>query len=186
MSIIFGCIHILTITALIILGIIYGLNGLNSRADSGNSKVDSGGGLLNCTWASWTKWATCSATCKGGIQLRSRYVEKTAQNGGTPCSGESAEHKACGTAACEGERVCCGWTSLPLTTWGACIMLGQGVQLRSRLMPYSIVLLLSCILLIKRKCWRCRIGSVSMLSNIYHVIIGHNTLQYLLFGQDQW
>ena len=43
---------------------------------------------------------SCSATCGGGTQLRTRTVEQTAQSGGQMCEGEPAETKTCGTSAC--------------------------------------------------------------------------------------
>ena len=57
---------------------------------------------VNCTLSAWSKWGTCSATCGGGTQMRSRFVDQPAMNGGSPCSGESAESQACGTTACAG------------------------------------------------------------------------------------
>ena len=52
---------------------------------------------VNCTWSAWTAWTSCSATCGGGSQLRSRFVKEAAQNGGN-CEGDSVESQACGTA----------------------------------------------------------------------------------------
>ena len=86
-------------------------------------------GLVNCTWASWTPWGACSATCGGGTQLKSRYVEKTAQNGGIPCSGESVASAACEITLCD--AINCTWSTW--TTWGTCsATCGGGTQVRSR------------------------------------------------------
>ena len=42
--------------------------------------------------------------------MRSRFVEKTAQNGGRVCNGEATEVQACGTTACGNDEI--GWLSL--------------------------------------------------------------------------
>ena len=63
---------------------------------------------VNCTWSPWSSWDACSATCDGGTRLRSRFVKKTSQNGGSECTGGSTEPQACGKTACKGEK---GWLS---------------------------------------------------------------------------
>ena len=101
----------------------------------GTTTCDDDGNLVNCSWASWTAWGTCSATCRGGAKFRSRYVEKTPQNGGVPCIGESVESEVCGTIACDDSLVNCTWASW--TTWGTCsATCGRGTQLRSRYVEY--------------------------------------------------
>ena len=62
---------------------------------------------VNCLWSDWNAWNDCSATCDGGTRLRSRFVKETAQNGGSQCTGGSAESQACGSAACGGSGK--GW-----------------------------------------------------------------------------
>ena len=51
---------------------------------------------VNCIWGSWTDWRTCSNPCgTSAPQIRSRIILQPVRNGGTPCSGESSEHRAC-------------------------------------------------------------------------------------------
>ena len=57
---------------------------------------------VNCTWSVWTPWDDCSASCGGGVKLRSRFVKEAALNGGN-CDGKSAESQACRTTACDNE-----------------------------------------------------------------------------------
>ena len=56
--------------------------------------------LVNCAWGSWDTWATCSKTCGGGVQVRTRKVETHEENGGTVCSGLSSEQQNCNTGTC--------------------------------------------------------------------------------------
>jgi hypothetical protein len=56
---------------------------------------------INGNWGAWGAWGTCSVTCGGGSQSRSRACDNPApQNGGAFCSGNSAETQSCNTAAC--------------------------------------------------------------------------------------
>ena len=57
---------------------------------------------VNCKWSAWTAWDSCSATCGGGVRLRSRFVKEAAKNGGS-CGGDAVESKACGITACDKE-----------------------------------------------------------------------------------
>ena len=56
--------------------------------------------LVNCAWGSWDTWATCSKTCGGGLQVRTRKVDTHEENGGTACSGLSSEQQNCNTGTC--------------------------------------------------------------------------------------
>ena len=58
---------------------------------------------VDCLWSNWSTWTNCSATCGGGIELRSRLVEQVAQYGGSICSGSAFESQACNTQSCAGE-----------------------------------------------------------------------------------
>jgi len=52
-------------------------------------------------WGVWSPWATCSATCGGGTQARTRNCDSPApSNGGLICAGSATENQACNTAAC--------------------------------------------------------------------------------------
>ena len=56
--------------------------------------------LVNCIWGTWNTWATCSKTCEGGIQVRTRKVDTHEENGGTACTGLSSEQQSCNTGTC--------------------------------------------------------------------------------------
>jgi hypothetical protein len=52
-------------------------------------------------WGSWSAWASCSATCGGGTQARTRVCDSPAPlYGGTDCAGSGAESQTCNNAAC--------------------------------------------------------------------------------------
>ena len=67
---------------------------------------------VDCTWSTWTAWSNCSASCGVGTQLRSRFIEENAQNGGSGCSGESAESKTCNLDLCPAGNVPHCWCRL--------------------------------------------------------------------------
>ena len=60
---------------------------------------------IDCQWGEWTEWSSCSLTCGGGVQLRSRVPSRQARNGGEECSGSSAEQQACNSDSCLGKSV---------------------------------------------------------------------------------
>ena len=55
---------------------------------------------MNCVWGSWDAWASCSATCGDGVQVRTRKVESHEENGGIACSGLSTEQQSCNAETC--------------------------------------------------------------------------------------
>ena len=54
----------------------------------------------DCTWSRWGEWGTCTKTCDGGVQLRSRIISQQAKEGGAPCKPLSTEMQACNVDAC--------------------------------------------------------------------------------------
>ena len=60
--------------------------------------------IVNCEWSQWSQFATCSVTCGGGTEERSRTISVPAQNGGTECAGNDTESQECNTDACPGEK----------------------------------------------------------------------------------
>ena len=54
----------------------------------------------NCKWGNWTKWTSCSKSCGGGSQQRTRKVAKYAQPGGKKCSGSKRASRSCNTKKC--------------------------------------------------------------------------------------
>ncbi|XP_052807330.1 semaphorin-5B-like isoform X6 [Mya arenaria] len=92
---------------------------------------------VNGGWTPWTNYGTCSVTCGGGTQERSRECENPApQGGGAACSGgdgqEQAESRDCGVDECPADKsVNGGWS--PWTNYRACsVTCGGGTQERSR------------------------------------------------------
>ncbi|XP_031568760.1 uncharacterized protein LOC116303371 [Actinia tenebrosa] len=63
-------------------------------------------GLVNGNWGSWSAWSTCSATCGGGTQQRTRSCDNPApKNGGAKCAGTSSESQACNAQTCISSQV---------------------------------------------------------------------------------
>ena len=56
---------------------------------------------INCVWGDWEKFTSCSKTCGGGIQIRTRIKTTDEQNGGT-CDGGVSEVQDCNTDSCSG------------------------------------------------------------------------------------
>ncbi|XP_062596736.1 thrombospondin-2-like [Saccostrea cucullata] len=62
-------------------------------------------------WATWSSWSSCTKSCSGGKEVRSRTCTNPATNyGGKDCSGDTSEERACNTHACSvcstGEYLC--------------------------------------------------------------------------------
>jgi hypothetical protein len=54
-------------------------------------------------WGTWASWTTCTLTCGGGSQARTRLCNNPAPSfGGANCAGSGAEFQACNTQACGG------------------------------------------------------------------------------------
>jgi hypothetical protein len=58
-------------------------------------------------WTSWSEWNTCTLTCGGGNQTRTRTcTNPTPQNNGNDCGSEDFETQACNDESCPvGKRV---------------------------------------------------------------------------------
>lgn len=81
--------------------------------------------LQHCRLISWSDWVSCSKTCGGGWQLRTRAVAQPARNGGQPCQGDLSEGQTCAEFPCqEGDCILAPWSS-----WGDC---WGGQRTRSR------------------------------------------------------
>ncbi|XP_039610072.1 SCO-spondin [Polypterus senegalus] len=87
-----------------------------------NGKVSCDDSLcpVNCEWSSWSLWTSCDSQCGMGIQERYRSPSNPpAQNGGSPCLGDSAEaqrcHITCSDDVLAKEKQWTEWTS-----WSQC------------------------------------------------------------------
>ena len=57
---------------------------------------------VDCEWLEWSEWSTCSVTCDGGIEERTRR-QILAEHGGKPCMGDSVETRPCTNDPCPRE-----------------------------------------------------------------------------------
>ncbi len=55
---------------------------------------------VDCVVSSWSVWGTCSASCGGGTQVRTRTIITPPANGGAECPALT-EEQACNTQACD-------------------------------------------------------------------------------------
>ena len=61
---------------------------------------------INGGYSEWSEYATCSASCGNGVQIRERACNNPApENGGVDCEdlGESTESKECKIKECPSE-----------------------------------------------------------------------------------
>ncbi|XP_013383271.1 uncharacterized protein LOC106153735 isoform X14 [Lingula anatina] len=81
-------------------------------------------------WGSWTPWSSCSVTCGGGTQTRSRQCDNPApSNGGNTCFGSGSESQQCNTQGCPVTGNWGSWSS-----WASCpVSCGGGTQTKTRL-----------------------------------------------------
>lgn len=115
--------------------------------------------LVDGSWASWASWGTCTVTCGGGIQTRSRTCSSPApQYGGADCPDFSTSSQTCNTHNCPSKLILLtsavlnqtwvffhkykiylvitfsvdgAWVTW--TSWGTCtVTCGGGTQTRSR------------------------------------------------------
>eukprot|EP01128_Nolandella_sp_AFSM9_P002256 TRINITY_DN1263_c0_g1_i2.p1 TRINITY_DN1263_c0_g1~~TRINITY_DN1263_c0_g1_i2.p1 ORF type:complete len:1221 (-),score=195.21 TRINITY_DN1263_c0_g1_i2:230-3892(-) len=83
---------------------------------------------VDCLWSSWSQWGSCSATCAGGTQLRSRIVTRLPQGSGSPCQPPSKQTRTCNTQVCDVNCEVGSWSS-----WSSCNpTCGNGSQSRGR------------------------------------------------------
>ena len=92
--------------------------------------VEKCGVPIDCELSDWEAWSSCSATCDGGQQFRTRSIIQHAAAGGHPCHVSMDEVRACGTEPCK-TPVDCVWGQW--AAWGACSSsCGGGQRERSR------------------------------------------------------
>jgi len=83
---------------------------------------------IDCKFADWEAWGTCSKTCDMGTMTRIRKQISVPQYGGELCVGTTDESENCNTAACP---VACVWDSW--ADWSPCsTFCGTGYKVRRR------------------------------------------------------
>ena len=55
-----------------------------------------------CEWDDWGEWGTCSKTCGGGLETRTRKIKQREAFGGAPCTGNDTESRPCAMNECPG------------------------------------------------------------------------------------
>ena len=55
-----------------------------------------------CEWSHWSEWSSCTVTCDGGKQVRSR-VKIPTEHAGDACVGDDSEERDCNTDPCNGD-----------------------------------------------------------------------------------
>ena len=58
--------------------------------------------LVDCAWNDYGEWTSCSKTCGGGQQSRTRTIKTEADYGGTECIGSATDVKGCNNQDCIG------------------------------------------------------------------------------------
>lgn len=70
---------------------------------------------VNCQWAEWNHWSTCTKTCGNGTRSRGRSQNQTAQHGGLACSGPAQQSENCNPNACPKDCIMGQWSA-----WSKC------------------------------------------------------------------
>ena len=92
-------------------------NGGAACSGSASQACNTGGCPVDGGWSSYGSWGSCSVSCGGGTQTRSRTCTNPAPaNGGASCSGSATESQSCNTAACPVNGVCNNATQFSCTT----------------------------------------------------------------------
>ncbi|XP_071164274.1 uncharacterized protein [Mytilus edulis] len=84
---------------------------------------------IDGVWTSWSSWGSCTVTCDGGSQDKTRTcTNPAAQYGGADCVGVGSATQQCNTQACIIDGEWSAWGA-----WGSCsVSCGGGLYSRTR------------------------------------------------------
>ncbi|CAJ1435407.1 unnamed protein product, partial [Effrenium voratum] len=87
---------------------------------------------VDCAWADWSAWGSCSASCGFGSRTRNRHIAQHPSQDGEPCQPQpTAEVEACLEGHCQGSCKDGEWGDW--TEWSSCSQsCAGGVAERSR------------------------------------------------------
>jgi len=78
------------------------------------------GEKVDCVFAEWKPWSSCSVTCGGGQQSRKRVISVEPQNEGVGCMGPTSETQSCGKVICVGMMTPIDCTYDEWSEWSKC------------------------------------------------------------------
>ncbi|XP_064167589.1 thrombospondin type-1 domain-containing protein 7B isoform X1 [Anguilla rostrata] len=90
---------------------------------------------LDCRLSDWSAWSPCSASCGGGLKVRSKWLREKPFNGGRPCPKLDLKNQVSEAVLCYSECSQYAWATEP---WSVCAInavdklpdCGEGVQSR--------------------------------------------------------
>ncbi|XP_072517288.1 thrombospondin type-1 domain-containing protein 7B [Salminus brasiliensis] len=97
---------------------------------------------LDCRLSEWSTWSSCSASCGGGVKVRSQWLREKPFNGGRPCPKLDFKNQVSEVVPCYSECNQYVWEAEP---WSVCVvnppntlngstapqlLCGEGVQTR--------------------------------------------------------
>jgi hypothetical protein len=84
-------------------------------------------GVINCQTSAWSKWYDCSASCDGGVQLRTREILVRPTDDGSPCP-PLTDRRPCNAEPCPSSCAVSDWAD-----WSDCDPpCGVGLQTAAR------------------------------------------------------
>jgi len=88
---------------------------------------------VDCEWADWQDWRSCSTSCGNGTSLRIRVLSTPELNGGKSCVGSNLQNRDCLDKPCPTH---CAWK--PWSEWSTCsVTCGSGTSSRTRVKKQS-------------------------------------------------
>lgn len=101
--------------------------------------------LVNGGWGAWTSWNSCSLTCGGGTQTRSRSCSNPApQYGGLSCTGSTTSTQNCNTQNCPSKILNTSWHQT--TSFILCVQCPWRIRVYSEAYwEYNTLILVICL-----------------------------------------